>query len=79
MMPGPYNRKRSVDEVMRDQPTRHMPDVHATGTTIEARVFLYCPVGNIVSWSAGDVEHEYCAFCDMTFMEIQSQLLKGKR
>lgn len=49
---------------------RHWDATHFTATTIGGRVFLYCPVGNICSWSAGDVEHKYCAYCKKFFNEI---------
>lgn len=49
---------------------KHWDATHFTATTIGGRVFLYCPVGNICSWSAGDVEHKYCAWCEKFFSEL---------
>lgn len=49
---------------------RHFDLTHFIGTTIGGRVFLYCPVGNICSWSQGDVEHKYCAWCKKGFEEL---------
>lgn len=49
---------------------KHFDKAHFTAATIGGRVFLYCPVGNICSWSQGDVEHKYCAWCHKTFSEI---------
>lgn len=49
---------------------KHFDKTHFTATTIGGRVFLYCPVGNIVSWSAGDVEHKWCEYCKKDFKEI---------
>lgn len=51
---------------------RNFDKTHFTATTIGGRVFLYCPVGNICSWSAGDVEHQYCEWCKSTFAEIRN-------
>lgn len=43
---------------------------HYRGELSDKAVFVYCPVGNIVSWSPGDYEHKWCHFCKKYFMEI---------
>jgi len=44
---------------------------HFTGITLGDNKFLYCPVGNIVSWSEGDYNHKYCHYCQKFFEEIK--------
>lgn len=48
----------------------HFTNKHFIATTIDGHVFLYCPVGNICSWSAGDVEHKWCEWCKKGFEEL---------
>lgn len=50
---------------------KHFDLTHFTATTIGGRVFLYCPVGNICSWSQGDVQHKWCEWCKKDFAEIR--------
>lgn len=49
---------------------KHFDRTHFTGVTIGDRKFVYCPVGNIVSWSEGDYEHKWCHYCKKGFEEI---------
>lgn len=49
---------------------KHFEVTHFTARTIGGRVFLYCPVGNICSWSSGDVEHKWCEWCKKGFEEL---------
>lgn len=49
----------------------HFPDKHFTGFTIDQKPFVYCPVGNICSWSVEDYAHKWCHYCGMYFAEIK--------
>lgn len=49
---------------------KHFDKTHFTGVTIGGRKFLYCPVGNICSWSEGDYDHKWCEWCKKGFEEI---------
>lgn len=53
-----------VDEIL------HFDKTHFTAVTIGGRKFLYCPVGNIVSWSEGDHDNKWCHYCKKYFEEI---------
>ena len=50
---------------------KHFDKTHFTAVTIGGRKFLYCPVGNICSWSEGDYDHKWCEWCKKHFEEIQ--------
>lgn len=32
--------------------------------------FVFCPIGNIVSWNAGDFDHKWCHWCKKYFTEL---------
>lgn len=49
---------------------KHFDKTHFTAVTIGNRKFVYCPVGNIVSWSEGDYDHKWCEWCKKGFEEI---------
>jgi len=51
---------------------KHFDKTHFIGTTIGDRQFVYCPVGNICSWSQGDVDNKWCHWCNKYFSEIAS-------
>jgi hypothetical protein len=70
--------KKEIDELLKKQPMqadaiKHFAKDHFIGSTIGGNVFLYCPVGNICSWSQGDVEHKYCAWCKKDFKELANE------
>lgn len=50
----------------------HFDMTHFTAVTIGGRKFLYCPVGNICSWSEGDYDHKWCHYCKKWFNEIEN-------
>lgn len=64
-------RQNIENMIISEQTIRHFDATHFTAQTIGSRVFLYCPVGNICSWSPGDVEHRWCEWCKKDFNEIQ--------
>lgn len=49
----------------------HFDLTHFKGITLMGRKFVYCPVGNICSWSPADYDNEWCEWCKQTFMEIR--------
>ena len=49
---------------------KHFDRTHFTAETIGGRKFVYCPNGNIVSWSEGDHENKWCHYCKKYFEEI---------
>lgn len=49
---------------------KHFKKTHFTAVTVDGRKFVYCPVGNIVSWSEGDYDHKWCEWCKKGFTEI---------
>lgn len=51
---------------------KHFDKTHFTAVTIGGRKFLYCPVGNICSWSEGDYDHKWCEWCKKGFEEISN-------
>lgn len=44
---------------------------HFAGTDERSTKFVYCPIGNIVSWSAGDYDHKWCHYCKKYFEELK--------
>lgn len=50
---------------------KHFDATHFTAVTIGGRKFLYCPVGNICSWSEGDYDHKWCEWCKKGFEELK--------
>ena len=50
---------------------KHFDKTHFTAVTIGGRKFLYCPVGNICSWSEGDYDNKWCHYCNKYFEEIK--------
>lgn len=57
-LPRKYMRKADIMEV-----PAHWDATHFKAITRAGRKFVYCPVGNIVSWHPGDYDHDYCPFC----------------
>lgn len=49
---------------------KHFDLTHFKAITRAGRKFVYCPVGNICSWSIGDYDHEWCEWCKKHFNEI---------
>lgn len=50
---------------------RHFSDVHFKGITLDGMKFVYCPKGRIISWSAGDYDHEWCHYEEKFFNELK--------
>lgn len=48
----------------------HFDKTHFTALTIGGRKFVYCPVGNICSWSKRDYDDKWCEWCMKFFSEI---------
>lgn len=46
---------------------------HFKGMLDDGRKFVYCPIGQIISWSSGDYDHEWCHWCKKVFDEIKEQ------
>lgn len=61
----PITRTAQIMEV-----PKHFDLTHFKAITIGGRKFVYCPVGNICSWSEGDYDHQWCHFCGKFFAEI---------
>lgn len=51
----------------------HWENTHFIGETVKGEKFVYCNVGNIVSWSKGDYDHRWCHFCKKFFEEINRE------
>lgn len=49
---------------------KHFDRTHFRGITVGGRKFVYCPVGNICSWSEGDHKNSWCHWCKKYFSEI---------
>lgn len=58
-----------VDRKVMPEPL-HFDRAHFTAITAQGRKFVYCPVGNICSWSEGDHTHKWCHYCKKFFGEI---------
>lgn len=43
---------------------------HFRGETAKGKRFVFCPLGNIVSWHPKDYEMSYCAWCHKSFAEL---------
>lgn len=41
--------------------------MHYRGQLEDGQLFVYCPVGDIVSWSSGDYDHLWCEWCKRNF------------
>lgn len=50
---------------------KHFERTHFLGMTMDKKPFVYCPIGNIISWSEGDFKHQWCEYCKKTFKEIK--------
>jgi hypothetical protein len=50
---------------------RHLLARHFRGHTDSGEAFVYCPAGNIVSWSPADYEHSYCGYCQAFFEDLR--------
>lgn len=61
--------KKLIDE-NRSGRIKHFDRAHFTAVTAQGRKFVYCPVGNICSWSEGDYDHKWCHWCKKFFNEI---------
>ena len=53
----------------------HWETTHFIAITASQQKFVYCPVGNIISWSEGDYDHQWCHFCKVFFSEKVNNLL----
>jgi len=40
---------------------------HARGETADGQKFVWCPIGYLLSWLAGDYDHKYCPWCKEFF------------
>lgn len=49
---------------------KHFDKAHFTAVTAQGRKFVYCPVGNICSWSEGDYDHRWCHWCKKGFEQL---------
>lgn len=49
---------------------KHFDKAHFTAVTAQGRKFVYCPVGNICSWSEGDYDNKWCHYEKKYFSEI---------
>lgn len=65
-----FTQHRQIADPMPSENIKHFDRTHFTAVTIGERKFLYCPVGNICSWSIGDHDHKYCHYCGKFFEEI---------
>ncbi len=70
-----YNQKMTeiqniADNLNNADLIKHFDKTHFTALTVGNRKFLYCPVGNICSWSEGDYDHNWCHYCQKYFSEI---------
>jgi hypothetical protein len=45
----------------------HLITDHFRGELADGQKFLYCPVGNLVSWHPGDHDHRWCHWCQKGF------------
>lgn len=63
-------RQEAIIELAKASDILHFDKTHFTAVTIGGRKFLYCPVGNIVSWSKGDYDNKWCHYCKNYFEEI---------
>jgi hypothetical protein len=50
-----------------------LANTHFRGELSDGQLFVFCPVGNIVSWSQGDHAHKWCHWCKKFFMEIEQE------
>jgi hypothetical protein len=55
---------------------RYLLHTHFRGRTRDGKKFVYCPVSLLVSWSAGDYDHEWCHACKLYFSDHVEQLLE---
>lgn len=60
---------RRTAEIM--EVPKHWDATHFLGRTRADRVFVYCPVGNIVSWNGADWREAWCEFCKKSFAELK--------
>lgn len=44
---------------------------HFKGITKSGKKFIYCPIGDIVSWHPEDYNHEWCHWCKKFFNEVE--------
>lgn len=42
---------------------------HFLGIQEDGTKFIYCPIGFIISWSAGDYDHRWCEWCKRSFQQ----------
>jgi len=71
-MRNPFKRKQPevTHTIHYMEKPKHWDLTHFTAVTIGGRKFLYCPVGNICSWSEGDHDNKWCHWCKKYFSEI---------
>ena len=57
-----------INGYKKDHPEiKHFEHIHFAAVTSDQRKFVYCPVGNIVSWSEGDHDNKWCHWCKEYF------------
>ncbi len=50
---------------------RHLLARHFRGHTDSGEAFVYCPVGDMVSWNPHDHLNSYCAYCHAFFENLK--------
>lgn len=50
---------------------KHFEKTHFTAVTIGGSKFVYCPAGNICSWSEGDYDNRWCHWCKKYFFDLK--------
>lgn len=48
----------------------HWETTHFKGITKDGQKFVYCPVGNIISWYSEDYNHDWCENCKKHFSDL---------
>lgn len=69
---GRLSGKKTVQRMLKEyihseSYVKHFKKTHFLGVTAKKEKFVYCPVGNICSWSEGDFDNRYCAWCKNYF------------
>lgn len=54
---------------------KHFKKTHFAAVTIDGKPFVYCPIGNICSWSQGDYNNKWCHYCKKHFSELEIERL----
>ena len=64
-----YKRPNTPAQMINNQ----IKNIHFKGITPNDVRFLYCPIGNIVSWNKNDHDQGYCAFCKKYLSELKNE------